>query len=461
MSAGKPASFVTAFAMALLLLAGCGGSNNSTDEVSGKGLIRAVHAVPELGPVDFLIEETLLGSIDYKGSTGISEYDDLSYTFNFDIWLPDDTEATRLTSLETSVVADTEYTYILAGTLEEPEIILWEQFSRDWDSLLEEAAANETEVTILDVAFGHVASDLGAVDVYLARAGVAPNPDTLRASLEYGEFQESVELDDGEWQLVVTDRGLTSPYLFASQVFTLTGATDVSIVLMNGDDSHTRPFSVRLFGTGIDTELLEMSATATLSAVHAANNTDALDIIAGDEFADPLFSGLEFGTHSGEVSMQPDEINLNITPAGNPGSFLAEETVQLSDSQRYTLYLSGLPGQLDGVLATAGSRRLATHAKFRYYQGAARFSAVDLYVVPAASDISLLSPLLSSVPYTGMSGYLSLEPDMYDIVLTWPGTKTVVAGPLRVDLAARGVYETISADSQQTDVVQLLYFEID
>ncbi|WP_156762876.1 hypothetical protein [Woeseia oceani] len=181
----------------------------------------------------------------------------------------------------------------------------------------------------------------------------------------------------------------------------------------------------------------------------------------GDEFADPLFSGLEFGTHSGEVSMQPDEINLNITPAGNPGSFLAEETVQLSDSQRYTLYLSGLPGQLDGVLATAGSRRLATHAKFRYYQGAARFSAVDLYVVPAASDISLLSPLLSSVPYTGMSGYLSLEPDMYDIVLTWPGTKTVVAGPLRVDLAARGVYETISADSQQTDVAQLLYFEID
>jgi len=81
-------------------------------------------------------------------------------------------------------------------------------------------------------------------------------------------------------------------------------------------------------------------------------------------------------------------------------------------------------------------------------------------VIPAGSDISLLSPTLASVSYTGASGFASFEPGDYDIVLTQPGGKTVIAGPLRAEFAANGIYDSIGTDSRQTDVAQLLFYEV-
>lgn len=167
-------------AMLAIIIVLCGGcSNNSSSnlgEATGKGSISALHAISDLGPVSFLIEETTLANIDYKEFSGITEYDDLTYNFNFDIFLPNDTESTRLVTREVSVVADTAYTFVLTGSLANPEITLWTQFGRDWQAVLDDAADNGTDITILDVAFGHLANNVGDLDIYMSTPGTVPVP---------------------------------------------------------------------------------------------------------------------------------------------------------------------------------------------------------------------------------------------------------------------------------------------
>ncbi len=86
----------------LLFLAGCPDSNNNA-VATGKGSIQALHAIPDLGTIGFLIEETTLASLSFKQSSGITEFDNLEYAFRFDVFLPGDTEATTISSATISV----------------------------------------------------------------------------------------------------------------------------------------------------------------------------------------------------------------------------------------------------------------------------------------------------------------------------------------------------------------------
>jgi hypothetical protein len=438
---------------------GCSSDSSTFEEATGKGSISALHAISDLGPVSFLIEETTLAIIDYKQVSGITEYDNLTYNFNFDILLPEETEYTRLAAREVSVVADTGYTFILTGSLANPEIILWEQFDRDWQAVLDDASDNGTDVTILDVAFGHLANEVGDLDIYISTPGTVPVPGNQIATVAFGGFQESIETESGEYQLIVTNAGDPDNYLFASEPFTLASALSISFVVLAPDESGSASLVVRALGSGTGTELVDINATASMRVVHAADNTGALDVVVGDQFSTPFVSDIEFGVRSAENNIESGNLNLNITPAGNSGSFLAEESITILNGARYSLYLTGLPGQLVGFLLRDSARRVSTHALLRVYQGAARLNTLDFYLIPTGSDIALLSPSISSIVYTGATGYQLVTPDIYDLVFTLPGSKTIVAGPLRQDLSALGIYDAVTTDTSQTDIADLLFYE--
>lgn len=157
----------TAALAGCIVLVACSNRHSDLEEATGEGSIRALHAVPELGAVRFLVKETLLASVDYKDVSATSSYDNLTHAFNFDVLLPGDSDYMRIATRELKVADESEYTFVLTGTLAAPEIVLWEQFGRDWDALLDEADENDTEVTILDVSFGHTAQTVADVDLYL------------------------------------------------------------------------------------------------------------------------------------------------------------------------------------------------------------------------------------------------------------------------------------------------------
>jgi hypothetical protein len=117
----------------------CNGSSSQFEEATGEGSIRGLHAIADLGSVRFLIEETTLATIDFKDVSAINDYDNLTYEFNFDILLPNDSDYTRMATYEQKIDADNEYTFVLTGTLAEPEVVVWQQFGRDGDAALADA----------------------------------------------------------------------------------------------------------------------------------------------------------------------------------------------------------------------------------------------------------------------------------------------------------------------------------
>jgi len=452
-----PKRFTLLLPLFVVLLAGCSSSND--DEVTGEGSIRALHAIPNVGTVNFLIEETILGSMSFQDATAISEYDDLEYEFSFEILLPDDDvdEPTVLATRTLSVRSDQEYTFVLSGSLENPQLFLWEQFGRDWLDEIEDAEDNDTEVTVMEVAFAHISNVLGEVDIYLEAPGTSPLAATPKATLSYSEFNSAVELSADDYQLVVTPAGDPNTLLFASDPFPISAATSTLVTLIDDGGFTTADFSVELIGSG--TELTDINTSAVISATHLARGTDTLDVYDSSDFSTPLFDNLEFEALSEEIDVEEGTLDLAVTPADNLGVFLSQLSLTAFNGTYTRLYFIGLPGDLQVISRRYDRSTLATHARLQMFQAASRFQTVDLYVVDTDVDIQLIGPSYSNILFGSGFSYNIFEADAYNIYVTEPDTKNVIAGPLRVDLQEGRNYSLHVLDSQNLSATDLIFFE--
>ena len=450
--------FALLLSLSLLFCAACSSSSRN-DDVTGEGSLRALHAIPNIGTVNFLIEETILGSMGFQDATAVSEYDDLEYTFSFEITLPDDDvdEPTELVARTLSVRSDQEYTFVLSGSLDNPQLFLWEQFGRDWLEEIEDAEDNDTEVTVMEVAFGHISNVLGQVDIYLEAPGTSPLAATPKASLSYSEFDSAIELDAGDYQLVVTPAGDPNTLLFASDPFSISAATSTLVTLIDDGGFTTADFSVRLIGSG--TQLTDINTSAVISATHLARGTDALDVYDSSDFSTPLFGNLQFEALTEEIEVEDGTLDLAVTPAGNLGVFLSQFSLTAFNGTYNRLYFIGLPGDLQVVSRRYDRSTLATHARLQMFQAAARFQTVDLYVVDTDTDIQLIGPNYSRILFGSGFSYNIFEADAYNIYVTEPDTKNVIAGPLRVDLEVGRNYSLFVLDSQNLSATELVFFE--
>ena len=450
--------------LCLLLLIAAGltaCSDSNQDVVTGEGAIRGLHAIPDLGLVTFLIEETNIGSLTYQESSGLSSFDDLEYEFRFEILLPDDNvdEPTVLASRTLSVDSEREYTFVLSGSLDNPQLFLWEQFGRDWAEELEEADENDTEVTVMEVSFSHISNVLESVDVYLEEPGTSPTATTPKATLGFSEFVAATELPADEYQLVLTPVGDPETILFASDPFSISAATSTLITLMDDGGLTTADFTVRIIGTGLGRKLQSLDSVSVISAAHAAFGSTSLDVVDSDNFAEPLIEDLAFGEVSPDVEVEEGELQLIVTPSDNPGVFLSQRVLDTVGGTYNRLFFVGLPGDLQTVSLPYDRSTLATHARVQLFQGAARFQTLDVYLVDLDTDISLIGPTNSNLLYGSGFAYVSREPDDYVLVVTEQGTKNIVGGPLEVSLEANKNYSLILTDAPDITAVEILVID--
>ncbi len=446
--------------LASLVIIGACSSSNNDDTVTGKGSIQALHAVPDIGAVSFLIEETLLSALTFKDASGTSEYDDLEYTFRFDILLPDDTEATTITSSTLKVDAETEYTFVLAGSLDTPELIVWEQFGRDWSEELTTAADNDTTVTVMEVSFGNLSKDVGTVDVYLEAPGTSPEFATPRTTIGYADLKSAIELTAGTYQVVVTPAGDPTNMLFASDPISVSAATSNLLTIMDDGGETTAAFSVRWIGTSLGLDLYDINLLSELTVVHGAMGTGPVDVISGGDFANPLVADLDYASESAAVIVDPGTLNINVTPAGNQGVFLAERAFDINKGTFNRLYLVGLPGNVQAALFAEDRRQVSTHAKFQVFQGATRFSTVDVYIVGTDVDIALIGPNYYSLIYGTSTGLGAYAPGEYNLVVTEANTKNVIGGPYPLDLTAGENTGSMILDSASITATDALFFDL-
>jgi hypothetical protein len=70
-----------------------------------------------------------------------------------------------------------------------------------------------------------------------------------------------------------------------------------------------------------------------------------------------------------------------------------------------------------------------------------------MYLVDAGTDITDLNPTILGLSYGFATDFVAQIANNYDVILTMPGEKTVIAGPISLDLVEGDVVEVLITDT--------------
>ena len=440
--------------LALVVAAATGCVKSSRQQSTGKGLIRGINAIATAPTVSFAIEEFGLGSVDFKESTSFNSYDNLSYNFNFDLFRPGVLEADRLATEFIDVVSDTEYTVILTGSIANPSSLVWEETAREWA---------ETD-TVFELMFGHVASQVGELDVYFAPSGTVPTLGQRIGTLTFGERLpiEEFEQDDGPYELILTERGDPASIIFQSTPLEPNAQTRNTIVVFDPDPTLPGNVGVNVIGqSGASTRIADINFPSQARTLHAALGTANYDGYLDSNFADLVFSDITFLELSPYADVATGTSLLTLTQVGNMGATIHEADISVTAASRRTIVLAGLPGELSFITLADNARPIEIYGQLRIVNAASNTGFLDVYVLDPGTPVDDDAvPRVLGIPPLAATSFIGLVEGTKELTVTPTGEKTPISASVVVDLANGDRVDVTIVDTVDPDVVELVPFEI-
>lgn len=446
---------VLALFVAAVSLGACA-KESKLPTATGKGSIRAINAIPTSPPITFLIEESFIATVDYKASSGFSEYDDLDYTFNFDVPLATGQAPTRVANQRLNVETDRDYTFLISGALAAPDITLWERDSREWSG----------SETVFESQFGHSATSLGSIDVYFLESATAPALGLQLGTVVFGEFIPGADFAAGEYVLTITaagdDPADASKILFQSNPVTLTAQTETLISVFDGTANDFSPLSVRLINLALSgaSTIVDSRFAPTRRFFHASMNLGAVDIYVDDPLTTAFVANHLFTEITGDLELPSGDLPLTYTTAGTVGSILIDTDVNIVPGTHNYIYVIENSNGDDVLIEYFPDRRsVETTAKLSFINTTTSNDAVDVYLVNRGDPLDDAIPLLSGLPLGREPVQLPIIPKSYDIYVTVPGDKTLpaLAGPIPYDPVLGDVDDAIIYENVDPNVVDFVF----
>ena len=436
-------------ALGAALIAGCGGES-ALPEATGKGTVRAINTIASSPEIAFLIEERQIGSANYKSATAAQEFDDLDYTFNFEVQFP--TGRQRVANQFLDVVADRDYVFVISGALASPTITLLEAERRIF---------GETE-TVFEVRFGHFGTTLGDVDVYFADPGTTPMLGQQIATLSPRDSTEPVDYPEGEYELIYTVAGDPATVLFTSDTLTPTVRTAFAIGIFDADENELGQVSVRFFSEGSGTLFIpDVNAVPTVRFHHATMALATADIYNDDPaMFPPIVMNHAFRDVTGDIPVLDGTNSLTYTAAGDTAVILFENDLIPSTSGRISYYIVGETDNLGAISTIADRRPVETLVKFSFLHAAYNHTLIDFYIVEADGDIADVIPSLFGVPPGTAPLTSNLRAGSFDLYMTVSGEKTVITGPVRMDVALGDIVDVIAYDNVDPAIADLVFIPL-
>jgi len=452
-------------------LAACdnGGSSDDDSDTPARPLVAGFNAVPNMGTITFLREEERWTALEYGEGTEFRDVGADQYDLNFDTVLPgdetttcngtdgdgvkDEDECTRLTSTSINVIADHEYIVALLGSYQNLRVQVYDKGVHEFDTTTTDGDPDDEET---EVQFFHWSDALPELDVYLERPGTNLSPVQSRATLTGGQEWHGI-VPKGDYVITLAPIANPSAPVYTSETFALQEQTRVAFAIMSGAGDGTSIIRVERFRDQAG-RLLDRRVQTQLRLANVVRDGGSLDVYANEDFTAPVIAGLAQGAVSQYVTIPAGsltDLELDASPAGNPGVLLAREEIDLARGERSTFILFGSVGRVDGIRVADPFRRIATHAQLRMINTAG--AGLDFFVVRSGSNINTLQPTVN-LGSTVATGLLQVDPDTYDIVLTRGGTDDVVFGPKTVPLAGGGIYTIVAtgrSDLTSADAVLL------
>ena len=444
---------MTARAQLILLavlasIAASGCVESSREEATGKAAIRAVNAIVTAPDVAFRIEQRTLGNIGYGSSTQAQRYDDLSYTFNFDVTIPGETNARRLASRFLDVVRDTDYQFVLAGpSVDDAEIILWEQPERAWDG----------SETVFELNFANLNNSTGPVDFYVAADGVAPAAGSEAATVANGEREGPVEFPEGDYVVTITPAGDPQTILFQSPVRNYQPASTDTLMLLDADPSRTGALGVRLVtAAGDSIEYGDPRFPALGRVLHAAVGIGNVDLAADDDFANLGAADLAFGELSADTPLSSGTNSYTFTDAGNAGAVIAEADEAITLGFFETLVLVGPESDPDVVNYVGIRRGFSTSGRVGFVNLDSGRDTIDVYLLPAGTAVDGAVPSSAFLAFTQSTGFGAVEAREYELTVTESADQeAILAGPEPVTVANGDVVEIFVLETADPNVLSI------
>ena len=447
-----------AVCVAAVLLGACS-TESKLPKATGEGTVRAINTIAASPNIFFLIEERQIGTASYQGSSSSSTYDDLSYTFNFEVLLAGDTARTRVASQPLDVEADMDYTFLITGTIAAPVISVWQAAEREWAG---------TETTF-EMRFGHTAVSLADVDAYFAAPGIVPMLGSELDTLSFGGITAASEYEAGEYVLTITAAGDPTTVLFESDPVTPIAQTAIILSVFDGDENDLSPLAVSLInmssgGTG---SLVDSSYPPTVRYFHASMGFGSINMSATDIYIDdpatsmPFVADHVFGDVTGDLVVTPGVLSQSYTEAGNVGAPLLDLDSTILSGTRYEHYLvKNTAGDALLISHIPDRRSVETFARVSFLHTAAAQANLDIYVVARDELIDELTPTFPGLPLSILPITIPFNADSYDIYATVTGEKTVLAGPIQLDLAVGDVVNTIIYENVDPNVVDFVFIPL-
>lgn len=434
--------------IATLFLAACGGETKLPDP-TGKGLIRAINAIPGSPSYVFKIEELNVAGVRYKESTAPVPYDDFSYVFNFDAAFPGDGTVTRVASATLKVEADGDHIFMLSGDLTAPTITIWNGAVRDFD---------DTE-TVFEARFSHASASLGDIDVYFDPAGTVPGTFPPAATLSFGEIDDAVDFDQGEYVLTVTATGDLNTVYFTSRDYDLLPQFAHVITVFDGDGNDPAPVAVRsMTSVGNPLGFADVAYPPQVRFIHSAFTLAPVDIYDDDLLTNLVAPNLQFQGTTDDIDTTTELKTYYFTPANSTATILFEQEIAATAPGTFNhFYTVGDTDNWGGAVMVPDRAVSLTSTKLRIFNSVLSFEFFDAYL-KARGELVVEDdlPIIVASRFATPTPVVQLLPGSYDIYMTEQGNKTIIGGPYEIDIVDGDIVDLVAVDTVSPDLIELV-----
>ena len=302
-------------------------------------------------------------------------------------------------------------------------------------TLIADPNARETAaggMGMVDLSVLHGAPDAPAVDVAVRTVGNIVN------NLSYGEFTPYLSVAAGDYFLDVKPAG--SSTILATYRANLTSAGGQAIkILASGLLNGSPAFGLYAVFADGTVAALPLSPVARVQMIHNSADPNAAQV---DVYKNGSLYGNDFAFRAAtEFAFVPADIvmNVGIAPASSTS---VNDTIKnfqytFENGKTYVVSVLGIVGDATTPLSlqiNSVAREAATapgKVDVAVSHGATDAPAVDVDAVYVADN------LIQNLSYGNVTGYLSLDPAIYDLAVRASGNPAVVA-TFRADLSALG-----------------------
>ena len=430
----------------LFAIGACGGGGSSSPRAviapPSTGIVDVIHASADAPAVTITVDGApAFTDLDYTHAVALTpNVDDISVSV--DAQLPDGTATTVIGPATITVTETDRITAIAIGPTAAIEPLLLSQN-------ITGIAAGEAQVRVV-----HAAPDAPMVDVYVSAPGTDITTEMPLGTFEFRGVLGAVSVPAGTYQISVTLAG--DPTAIVYQVEAALPA-DQDVIVAATPNTGAGPSPIKLVVAPIDPSappagalfsatVLDADTPTDVRVVHASPDAPNVDVIANDDFGAPAVTNLAYTEATPFLTLPAAPINVKVVPTMATAPVVIDEDLTLPAGETLTVLAIDVLANIQPLVLTDDTRRVATEAKVRIVHASPTAGNVDIYVVAPGADFTAATPAFTDVPLGAETGYVPLTPGDYDVVVTPTGTTTAAIGPLTISVAASGIYTAIARD---------------